>query len=84
MPGINNFVLGAYKDTNITERVVFQLRLEAFNAFNHPSFDPDPSLNSYYALGAPDVNDVYDLGQIGLIGAAGPGRVVQISGKILF
>ena len=39
-PGIENFVLGLYKNTDITERVKFQLRVEAFNAFNHPQFYP--------------------------------------------
>ena len=42
-PGIENFVLGLYKNTDITERAKFQLRFEAFNAFNHPQFDADPN-----------------------------------------
>jgi hypothetical protein len=36
--GANNIDLSLLKDTNITEKVKFQLRLEAFNAFNHPEF----------------------------------------------
>jgi hypothetical protein len=37
--GANNVDLSILKDTQITERVKFQLRGEAFNAFNRPEFD---------------------------------------------
>ena len=81
-PGIENFVLGLYKNTNITERVKFQLRFEAFNAFNHPQFDADP--NGGFGGGGSSVNNVLSTGQLGLIGAAGPGRILQIGGKLIF
>jgi hypothetical protein len=42
--GANNFDLSVVKNTYITERVNLQLRLEAFNAMNHPEFDA-PSLS---------------------------------------
>ena len=32
--------LSLIKNTTITEKVRFQLRFEAFNALNRPSFDP--------------------------------------------
>ena len=83
MPGIDNFVLGLYKNTNITERVKFQLRFEAFNVFNHPQFNPDPSQSSF-AGGGVTVNNSRDSGQLGLIGAAANPRILQISGKIVF
>ena len=66
-PGIENFVLGLYKNTNITERAKFQLRFEAFNAFNHPQFDVD---NSQQGGGNMAVNNARDSGQVGDIGAA--------------
>ena len=37
--GANNIDLSVIKNTHITERINFQLRAEAFNAFNHPEFD---------------------------------------------
>ena len=37
--GANNIDLSVVKNTYITERVNLQLRLESFNAFNHPEFD---------------------------------------------
>ena len=81
-PGIENFVLGLYKNTDITEHAKFQLRFEAFNAFNHPQFDADP--NGGFGGGGSSVNNVRDTGQLGLIGAAGPGRVLQFGGKLIF
>jgi hypothetical protein len=43
-PGVNNVDLGLRKNVKVNERVGVQLRLDAFNAFNHPRF------------GAPDAN----------------------------
>lgn len=37
--GANNIDLSVVKNTYITERINLQLRLESFNAFNHPEFD---------------------------------------------
>ncbi len=37
-PGINQWDMSLYKKINITEKTYAQLRLEAFNAFNHPQF----------------------------------------------
>lgn len=37
-PGIANFDLALYKDTNITEKVALQLRIESFNLFNRVQF----------------------------------------------
>jgi hypothetical protein len=34
-PGINNWDVSLFKNTNITERVRFQLRFEFFNIWNH-------------------------------------------------
>ncbi len=77
-PGIENFVLGLYKNTNITERVKFQLRFEAFNAFNHPQFY-DTS-----GGGNVSVNNTPDSGQAGLIGECAGQRQLQFSGKFIF
>jgi hypothetical protein len=39
-PGINNWDMGIFKNTNITERVKSQLRWEMFNVWNHTQFGP--------------------------------------------
>jgi len=80
-PGIENFVLGLYKNTDITERAKFQLRFEAFNAFNHPQFYSDPSLAPG---GNVSINNARDSGSVGEIGAAAQPRILQISGKFIF
>ncbi len=81
LPGIENFVLGLYKNTDLGEHAKFQLRVEAFNAFNHPQFNPDPGL---IPGGGPTGTTTWDTGQLGLIGGAAPPRIVQLGGKIIF
>jgi hypothetical protein len=38
VPGIGNWDMSVFKNTNITERLAAQLRVEAFNLFNHTQF----------------------------------------------
>jgi len=38
-PGLNNWDFQLYKDTQITERTRFELRIEFYNVFNHTQFD---------------------------------------------
>jgi len=38
MPGIKTANLGLFRNVNVAEGVKLQLRVEMFNAFNHPSF----------------------------------------------
>ena len=40
-PGRNNWDFELYKDTNLNERIKLELRIEAYNVFNHTQFDPD-------------------------------------------
>jgi hypothetical protein len=42
-PSFTETDLTAYKDTNITERVNFEMRFEFFNLFNHPNLFVDPN-----------------------------------------
>jgi len=37
-PGINNFDPAAFKNVRITERLLWQVRFESFNVFNHTQF----------------------------------------------
>ncbi len=71
-PGIWNLDLGAYKNTRITERMTLQLRLEAYNAFNHANFGVDTG-SAYISNGT------------GLItGGYSGNRNVQLAAKIVF
>lgn len=46
-PGINNWDIGVFKDTKITESIAFQLRADMFNGFNHAQFaNPGGDVNS--------------------------------------
>jgi outer membrane receptor protein involved in Fe transport len=48
-PALNNCNLGLFKNIRVMESVTLQLRLEAFNAFNHPN----PAYGLVGALGSP-------------------------------
>lgn len=72
-PIINNFNLGVFKNLRITERARLQLRLEAFNALNHPNG------------GLPDffVDDAgTTFNEVGEITFGR--RIIQIGAKIIF
>jgi hypothetical protein len=71
-PGINNFDFLLYKDTAITERMKVQLRLEAYNIFNHTQFDPNGVVTDVIA------------GNFGAITAAENPRLMQIAAKFIF
>ena len=76
-PGFADTDISIEKNTRITERVAFQLRVDGFDVFNHASF------------GNP--NTVVGGSSFGLISATrfpvsdlGSSRQLQIAGKILF
>jgi hypothetical protein len=71
-PGINNWSLSLYKDTTISERLKFELRMDASNAFNHTQFDPN-SISG-------NVNSPV----FGLVTGALSPREVQLVGKLIF
>jgi Carboxypeptidase regulatory-like domain len=71
-PGINNTDLGLFKRFHFgeSETRMLELRLEAFNLFNHTQFSsPSSNLNSSL---------------FGRITGAGAGRIAQIAAKIYF
>jgi hypothetical protein len=69
-PGLNNFNMALLKTTRITEGKELQLRLEAFNLFNHAQFmNPTGEINS---------------SQFGLVTGARDPRILQIGAKFLF
>jgi hypothetical protein len=69
-PGINNFDFSLQKDTKITERINFQMGIEAFNLFNHTQFN-NPQMN-------------VQSGNFGRITGAASGRLVQLRAKFNF
>ena len=76
-PGFADVDFSLEKNTKVTERVTFQLRADAFDVMNHPSF------------GQPVANDQSGIfGQIlstrFAVGDVGSSRQVQFSGKFLF
>jgi hypothetical protein len=51
-PGTNNFDMAVNKNFPLRERMMFQMRLEAYNVFNHPSFNKvDTNMNFNAATG---------------------------------
>jgi hypothetical protein len=89
---MQNWDISLLKNIPIRERIYFQLRLEAFNAFNHPNFNDKnyvPSVNGPWAYSDPatplsiakNVNwgsysDTYT--------GTGGARVVQLGAKFIF
>jgi carboxypeptidase family protein/TonB-dependent receptor-like protein len=72
-PGIENVDMALIKRVRLAANASLQLRLEAFNVFNHPQF---------YGAGAVDGNIVSST--FGQIVAAAPPRLVQLAAKLLF
>ena len=71
-PGTINTDASLEKDTKLTERVSMNFRIEMFNVFNHANF------LSSGVVGNPAS------GQFGQATTVAPGRIGQISGKIVF
>jgi Carboxypeptidase regulatory-like domain len=69
-PGYENWDLSVHKNIHFERGVNFQLRAEAFNAFNHTNF-----------VG---VGTVFGVSNFGQITSAGPARSMQIGGKLTF
>jgi hypothetical protein len=69
-PGINNLDLGIFKNFYLPKNATLQLRVEAFNAFNHPQFL--------------DVSTNISSANFGVVTSARPGRIVQLGAKLLW
>ena len=72
-PGINNFDIAVLKSLALTESKSLQLRVEAFNAFNHAQF---------YGPSAVDGN--INSSTFGQVLSAAPPRLVQLGAKFIF
>jgi hypothetical protein len=81
-PGVDNYNVSVYKNLNITESVRFQLRLEAYNVFNHTQWS---TINT--GLSAPTPGESYggsQAGSSGQINATRDPRQLQLGGKFYF
>ncbi|SDE76805.1 TonB-dependent receptor [Terriglobus roseus] len=77
-PGFANFDLSLAKNTKIVERVAFQLKVDMFDLFNHPSFgNPGTTAQSGATFGVITATRFP-------IGDLGSSRQLQISGKLTF
>ena len=72
-PGIENFDMALLKTVPVTESTSFQIRLEAFNVFNHAQFD-----------GPSSVNGAITASGFGTVVSAAPPRLMQVALKFLF
>jgi hypothetical protein len=87
-PGINEFNLSAAKEFSIWEKVKFQIRCDATNAFNHPSFGAiGGGSNGNYGLsgGGPGLPFTGNSsGYAPLSSVSVGGRDIQFSGRVTF
>jgi hypothetical protein len=72
-PGMMNFNLALQKNIRITEGKSLQLRMESFNAFNHPQF-----------FGASSVDGNISSATFGRVVGSIPPRLLQLSAKFVF
>jgi len=72
-PGLDNFDIALLKSVRLSESKSLQLRLEAFNVFNHAQF-----------FGPQSVDGNIDSPTFGQVVNAGPPRLVQLAAKFVF
>jgi hypothetical protein len=83
-PGYDNTNLSVYKDFSITERVKFQFRAEALNAFNTPEFGP-PSTTYGVSQASPTATPAVSGSSLGNITTTiGFARIIQLGGRLSF
>ena len=81
-PGVANFNMSLFKNFNFTESLRVQLRLEAYNVFNHTQWG-----NINVGLSAPQSGDTFsgaNAGSSGQIVSARDPRQLQLGGKFYF
>ncbi len=85
-PGFSNWDFALVKNTKITERLTWQIRVDAFDLLNHPSFT-QPVLNGAYPLPAdPSKTNVGVItgGTRFPAGDSGSSRQLQLAMKLIF
>ena len=61
----------------IHERLALNIRLEAFNVFNHPNFTPGGTVSTA-------ITTAFNSSTFGYATAAQPARIFQLAGKFTF
>jgi len=79
-PGTNNWDMTLAKNISIRERVQFQLRCEAYNVFNHPSYDAVQNTATFNAT----TGQLTSNGNFGALTSERGARLLQLVGKISF
>ena len=77
-PGVANLDMNIVKNTKITERIMFQLRADAFDLFNHPNFTNPVTTAGSATLG------VITSGTRTPSGDFGSSRQLQLAIKLIF
>jgi hypothetical protein len=80
-PFQQNWDMALTKDTKITERVGTEFRVEAFNVFNHPSFQSPQAFGTF--LGNYGFLDVAG-GTSAILGTVSRPRILQLALKLTF
>ncbi len=94
-PGYNNSNLAVYKDFQVSERVHFQFRAEALNAFNTPQFaQPSTTLGITPTTlnGTPTITGYTDVAKAGqsaqtlgnITTTIGFARIIELGGRLSF
>jgi hypothetical protein len=86
MPGINNWDMGFGKDVNLGEHAKFELRVQAFNTFNHHQYAINVGgMATAGSGGGSSIDNTVGDTNGGLItGTVSAPRILQLSGKITF
>jgi hypothetical protein len=84
-PGINNFDIGLGKQFAFTERLRFQIKADAFNAFNHHQYSGDVGgLLVAGSGGNAAIDNTVSDSKFGLLTQSSKSREYQFSGKVTF
>jgi len=79
-PGTDNWDMTLAKNIPITEHVKFQLRCEAYNAFNHVSFNAVQNTATFNSA----TGQLTSTGNFGALTGDRGARILQLVGKISF
>jgi hypothetical protein len=91
-PGINNWDLSIQKEFSVKERLKFQFRVDAFNAFNHTQFSGYNTSVSYASLTNWNPTNLYlkadgtvnNINGFGTVNGARDPRILQTMIRIQF